>query len=125
MSPEEWHLANDDSPLDYAAALRRTEGDAGLLSDLARIFLDDCPRLIAKIRTAVSNAAPRQIEHAAHELKGCLGNFSAAPAFEAAEKLEMLARDGQIADAVTAAGQLEAELGRLHPALERLITRPI
>ena len=63
--------------------------------------------------------------HAAHELKGCLGNFSAAPAFAAAEKLEVLARDGQIADAETAARQLEAELGRLHPALERLLTRPI
>ena len=124
MSAEERHLTNHDSPLDYAAALRRTEGDAGLLSDLASIFLEDCPRLISKIRTAVSNAAPRQIEHAAHELKGCLGNFSAAPAFEAAERLELLARDGQIADAVMAAGQLEAELGRLHPALERLIIRP-
>ena len=125
MNPEECRLASDDSPLDYAAALRRTEGDAGLLSDLARIFLDECPRLISKIRTAVSNAAPKQIEHAAHELKGCVGNFSAAPAFAAAEKLEVLARDGQIADAETAAGQLEAELGRLHPALERLLTRPI
>ncbi len=125
MSQEQECVAEGESPMDHAAALRRTEGDAELLSEMARIFLDDCPRLISKIRTAVSNAAPRQIEHAAHELKGCLGNFSAAPAFEAAEKLEMLARDGQIADAVTAAGQLEAELGRLHPALERLITRPI
>jgi HPt (histidine-containing phosphotransfer) domain-containing protein len=110
-----------ESPLDHAAALRRAEGDVELLADMARIFLGDCPRLIANIRAAVKNGTAKEIEHAAHELKGCLGSFAAHPGFAAAEKLEILGRDGALADARAAAALVEAELERLTPAMHRLI----
>jgi two-component system, sensor histidine kinase and response regulator len=114
--------ADCDSPLDHAAALRRAEGDVELLADMARIFLQDCPRLIANIRAAVANGRPKEIEHAAHELKGCLGSFVARRGFAAAEKLEILGRTGSLTDARAAAAVVEAEVQRLTPAMERLIT---
>lgn len=110
-----------DSPMDHAAALRRAEGDVALLADMARIFLDDYPRLIAKIRTAVANGTPKDIADAAHELKGCLGSFAAHRGFAAAEKLEILGRTGPLTEAPAAAALVEAELARLTPAMERLI----
>jgi|1185.fasta_scaffold1216097_2 two-component system sensor histidine kinase/response regulator len=112
-----------DSPMDHAAALRRTEGDVELLADMVRIFLDDCPRLLANVRTAVASGTPTQIAHAAHELKGCLGNFAAHRGFAAAETLEMLGRCGATTGARAAAERLELELQRLTPVMERLITR--
>ena len=120
MNPE--HPADCDSPLDHAAALRRAEGDVELLADMARIFLDDCPRLIANIRAAVANGTAKEIEHAAHELKGCLGSFAAHRGFAAAEKLENLGRSGRLSDARVAAGLVEAEVDQLTAALERLVS---
>ena len=111
-----------DTPIDHAAALRRTEGDVELLAELARIFLDEYPRLLGKVRAAVASGTPRRIEHAAHELKGCLGNLAANGGFAAAERLEILGRSGELTDAPAVAALLEAELARLAPALERLIT---
>jgi two-component system sensor histidine kinase/response regulator len=113
-----------DSPFDRAAALRRTEGDEELLSEMARIFLSDCPRLISHLRAAISHGDPTAIEHGAHELKGCVGNFAADKAFAAAARLEALGRAKQMADVGEAARLLEAELERLTQALRRLITLP-
>jgi HPt (histidine-containing phosphotransfer) domain-containing protein len=113
--------ADCDSPLDHAAALRRAEGDVELLADMARIFLSDCPRLIANIRAAVATGTPKQIQDAAHELKGCLGSFAAHRGFAAAEKLEMLGRSGPLSEARAAAALVEAELARLTDAMQRLI----
>lgn len=120
MNPE--RVTDCDSPLDHAEALRRAEGDVELLADMARIFLGDCPRLIANIRAALANGTPGQIADAAHELKGCLGSFAAHRGFAAAEKLEIAGRAGRMTDARAAAALVEAELERLTPAMERLIT---
>ena len=110
-----------DSPLDHAAALRRAEGDAELLADMARIFLADSPRLLANIRAAVADGTAKRLEQAAHELKGCLGTFAAHRGFIAAEKLEILARTGSLTDARAAAALIEAEIQSLTPAMQGLI----
>lgn len=114
-------VTDRDSPMDHAAALRRTEGDVELLADMMRIFLDDCPRQLAKIRAAVATGTTTDIANAAHELKGCLGNFAAQRGFAAAETLERLGRSGERTDAIAAAARLEAEVERLRPVMERLI----
>ena len=119
MNPE--RATDFDGPLEHAAALRRAEGDVTLLADMARIFLEDYPRLIANIRAAVANGTPKEIENAAHELKGCLGSFAAHRGFAAAEKLEILGRTGSVTEAPAAAALVEAELRQLAPAMERLI----
>lgn len=110
-----------EGPWNHAAALARAEGDVELLCDMARIFLSDCPRLVSNVRTAISKTAPLELEHAAHELKGCLGNFAAHGAFHAAERLELLGRAGQMGESVQAARLLEAELDRLTPVMRSLI----
>jgi two-component system, sensor histidine kinase and response regulator len=112
----------DRDPMDRAAALRRTEGDLELLADMMRIFLDDCPRLVANIRAAVTSGAPDAIERAAHEIKGCLGNFAADRGFQAAEKLEIAGRSRNLSEVPAASAQLDAELTRLIAAMERLLT---
>ncbi len=115
-------VADCSGPLDRVAALLRTEGDVELLAEMARIFLCDSPRLVSNVRSAVSRAVPLEIEHAAHELKGCVGNFAAHDAFNAAANLEMLGHLGQMAGVREAAERLEAELERLEPAMRGLTT---
>ena len=114
-------LADRDT-MDQAAALHRTEGDAALLADMMRIFLADCPRLTANIRTAVTSGAPDAIERAAHEIKGCLGNFAAHRGFAAAEQLELAAHRRDLHDVPAAIARLDEELTRLIAVMERQLT---
>jgi HPt (histidine-containing phosphotransfer) domain-containing protein len=54
---------------------------------------------------------------AAHAIKGSVGNFSAPVALAAAQRLERLARSGDLHDADAASAALEAEIIRLRAAL--------
>ncbi len=66
-----------------------------------------------KIQDALAHNDGKELERAAHTLKGTLGNFSAGPAFAAAHKLEMLGRAADLANVVEVHGKLEKEVKRL------------
>ena len=84
---------------------------------MVKLFLDECPRLLSTIREAVASRDPKAVEYAAHALKGSVGNFSAQPAFEAALKLEMMGRQGDLTHVEEASRGLEEALERLKPEL--------
>jgi HPt (histidine-containing phosphotransfer) domain-containing protein len=106
--------------LDAAAALRGTDGDTHLLSELAGIFLRDCQRQMSAVRDAVTYGDASGVESAAHVLKGSVGSFAAFAAVEAAGKLEHLAHAREMAGAKDALALLEIEIERLQPALRSL-----
>ena len=106
--------------LDKEALLARVDGDTELLQELLALFLADCPRKLAEIRQAVANHDAKTIERAAHALKGSVSNFCAQPAFEAALKLELLGREGNLTQAEEAYEALEKEVARLLPAISAL-----
>jgi hypothetical protein len=54
----------------------------------------------------------------AHDLKGAVGTFGADAAFEAALRIETMARSGDLTHAELAYAALEAALTRIRPALE-------
>jgi two-component system sensor histidine kinase/response regulator len=76
------------------ALLARVEGDTQLLGEMAGLFLKNYPRLLEEIRRAVEQRDARALERAAHTLKGSVSNFTARRAFQAARRLERLARQG-------------------------------
>ncbi len=106
--------------LDREALLERLGGDWEFLQEIACLFLQDCPKLLAEIRAAVSNADAQSLEHAAHTLKGSVANFGAEKARQAAFRLEALARSGDLTPAAEACSTLERELGLFTEALASL-----
>jgi HPt (histidine-containing phosphotransfer) domain-containing protein len=110
---------------DKAAALDRVDGDVELLAELAGLFLEDCPSLLQQIQEAVAASDSKKLAQAAHTLKGSVGNFCAKPATEAALRLEMMGRSGDLALAVPALMDLEKAMERLRPLLEALGARPV
>jgi two-component system, sensor histidine kinase and response regulator len=104
--------------IDWQAAWANLEGDRGLMTELARLFLDDLPQQMEAVHTAVNDRHSQDLEHAAHRLKTSLGNFAAKPAFEAAFRLEKIGRDGDFMQAPEAASVLDYEVRRLRGALE-------
>src|ERR1044071_5759624 len=80
------------SLINREAALDRVGGDEELLAEIARLFLEDYPRMVADIRDAIAAGDALGLEHAAHSLKGSVANFSADPARDAAFELEKIGR---------------------------------
>ncbi len=106
--------------IDRAAVLDRFEGDLELLHEVAALFLEDCPRRLDAVRAALAHRDCAALECAAHSIKGSVGNFAAAAAFEVALSLERMARDGDLRHAPEACAELEREIARLAPVLADL-----
>jgi CheY-like chemotaxis protein/HPt (histidine-containing phosphotransfer) domain-containing protein len=103
--------------VDWTAALARLNGDRILLGEMKDVLLSECPKLRTAIRQSIEQHDIAALRLAAHTLKGAVGNFVAKPAFEAALRLETLARDGSFDGIPDAHVTLEVELDRLVPAL--------
>jgi len=102
---------------DEALLVSRVDNDSQLLRDLVDLFLDDCPRLVSEIKTALADRDPRTLQRGAHSLKGSAGNLAAKLTSEAAFKVEKLAYSGDWEQIASALQELESQLERLKPAL--------
>jgi PAS domain S-box-containing protein len=111
----------DLSVFDRAAALDRVGGDLELLIELAGMFMEDYPQLLAEIEGALRNGDSDALRQSAHTLKGAVGNFSAQNAYDAAYALEQIGRSGDLSDATGAYRVLKQELERLQPLLGALV----
>ena len=100
--------------------MARVGGDRAFLAELVASFVAEYPRLLAALRVAVAANDPQAMYHAAHTLKGAVGNFGATAVVEAARVLEGMGRQGELLDASAALTVLEQELTRLRPALTAL-----
>lgn len=109
-----------DAALDRAAILERVGGDVEFFRELAGLFVEDCPRLLTEIHAAIVAGDARGLEHAAHALKGSVANFGAEPAREAALRLELLGRSGDLTPARDACAALDHEIARFTDALSAL-----
>jgi HPt (histidine-containing phosphotransfer) domain-containing protein len=106
--------------IDREVALSRVGGDVELLKEIADLFLDDYPKLVAELREAVSAGDATRVERTAHGLKGSVSNFGAQAATNAALSLEKLGRARQLEEAAKVLQTLELALAALRPELESL-----
>ena len=116
-TPEE----KKDSVIDRKTALARIDGDEALLGELAGLFCHESVRMISAVQDAVARQNADDLHRAAHFLKGSVATFAAQPAFEAALKLETIARSGEFTGAEDAQAALETEVERLRSELQELI----
>ena len=103
--------------LDLTAALARVDSDEELFREIAGVFLDTYPELLSNIQNAITSDDAQALERSAHALKGTVGNFNAASAYEASLALEKLGRAGNLEQAGQAYATLEVETERLCRAL--------
>lgn len=87
------------TPVDLAAALRRIDDDRSLLRDLAVIFIEDAPSMIATLQSSIPSGAAAEVERAAHSLKGLAANFYADSLQCCAQRLEDAGRAADLDDA--------------------------
>jgi signal transduction histidine kinase/CheY-like chemotaxis protein/HPt (histidine-containing phosphotransfer) domain-containing protein len=116
MPPE----ADGSEVIDWKGAFKHFEGDVDLLKEIAEMFLEETPLILAKIKDAVRRGDHNALERAAHTVKGSVGNFAAKHAFQAAQRVEQIGRDGDMGEAEDAYKALDAEIEKLKPALAAL-----
>ncbi|HKV42681.1 MAG TPA: DAHL domain-containing protein [Blastocatellia bacterium] len=110
-----------EEELDKQEALERVGGDVELLLELRDLFLGECPRMLEGIRDAIARSDTRGLAGAAHDLKGAVGNFGSRSAYSAAERLEMMGREGKLEGALGAWDDLTVGIDRLQTALTGLV----
>ena len=106
--------------MDVELALSRVGGDTELLREIAVIFMDDYPKVVAEVRDAASRGDAKAIERAAHGLKGSVSNFGAPAAVNAASRLELMGRTGELENVSASLSELERVLASLHEDLVAL-----
>jgi len=102
---------------DQDTALSRVDNDMELFKEIAALFFDDSAKLLGEIREAIKLGDVRMLEKAAHTLKGAISNFFAKEAFDAALKMEAMAREKKLTDVDAAYSELERQVERLVTAL--------
>jgi HPt (histidine-containing phosphotransfer) domain-containing protein len=101
-------------------ALERIGGDQQLLQDLCQIFLEESPKLMAKLRQAIASGDCDGIMRAAHSLKGESSYLGAVGTSQAARQLEDMGRNRDLSRADGTLAELEREISSLHDELKDL-----
>jgi CheY-like chemotaxis protein len=102
-----------------AAALAAVGGDRDLLRELAEMFLEAGPGQLAAVRDAAARGDAKELERAAHTLKGGAATFAAPAVVDAAWALERRGRAGELGDLDAPLAALEAATAGLLHALAR------
>ncbi len=106
--------------MDHEEALSRAGGDPALLKEIAHLFLDDYPKLMALLSDAVARGDALGVERTAHNLKGSVSNFGANAPVDAALAIENMGRARELDGASRELQSLERALAALRPELESL-----
>jgi signal transduction histidine kinase/DNA-binding NarL/FixJ family response regulator len=103
------------------AFLAGLDDDVELARKLVDIFLEQSPKLMDQIRTAIDTEDTIGLRRAAHALKGTISNFPQGAARGVATRMEAIGYDGDVAAARETLPLLEQEVDRLTVLLPALI----
>ncbi len=115
-----WRGAVDSEAIDGFRELEAEMGQS-VLPGLVRLFLENTPAVISGARAAVSAGDGRILAREAHMLKGSCANFGATRMRNACDRLEHLARAGEMDHAAELLGEIEREYDYVRIALEHEI----
>jgi HPt (histidine-containing phosphotransfer) domain-containing protein len=107
--------------IDREALLDRVDNDMEFLAETVEMLEEDGPDLLAQIRDAIEANDSEALSVAAHTYKGMVANFCADSTVEAALKLEMMGKDGELTGASEALAVLEGLARQLATALQELL----
>jgi PAS domain S-box-containing protein len=110
---------------DMDQAQARLGGDRRLLREMIAIFQQESPGMMTAIHKASGRADLEALGRATHALKGALGTLDAPRAFQAAARLEHIARRDELAGVGPAVTDLDREMTALARALPRPPRRKI
>jgi HPt (histidine-containing phosphotransfer) domain-containing protein len=105
------------------ASLRRLTppGEPDVLVEVLRLFLDEVPRRIERLRAARAAGNLAEVHRAAHSLKGSAGNIGAHAMAEVCRQLEERGKAGDLEGTGHLVPALAAEFGKVEGEIRRLL----
>ena len=104
---------------DLQAALLRVRGSEDTLKSLARIMVEECPKLLSGIAEAAENHDGPALRRHAHTLKGSAGHFAAEDLVAAAAAMEELGTRDDFEEVPDALSELRRQVSRLEDAIRK------
>jgi HPt (histidine-containing phosphotransfer) domain-containing protein len=99
-------------------------GDDEFLQELVGTFLEDAPKLLRQLRTAVEAGDANTVRLLAHGLKSNGAEFGASAFSEQCKDLEAMGRSGQLDGAAALLARIEAEYPHVAATLQDVIAQP-
>lgn len=106
------------APWSPASTVEHFGGDETLVRGLVRLFVENSPRMLESLRSALSSGDLQRLARTAHALKGSIANFTSEGPAKTASELERLCVLGQRDAAEATLHQLEQEMSRLVTAMK-------
>jgi CheY-like chemotaxis protein len=113
-------IADEAETIDRDRVLEQTGGSIETLKELVELFAAECPKLMKKMRDAITNNAPSELQRTAHTLKGSIQIFGVKRPAAAALRLETMGQGRDLTGAEEAWSALEKEIEWLMPMLADL-----
>lgn len=123
--PDATISGHDDGQIDRAALLKTMGGSQELVRELCGVCQQECSQLRQQMESAMIARDARAVARAAHSLKGAVGTFEAAAVYDAAQRLEAIARGGSCDGLEAALAELDRELARFTGELGRVANAPV
>jgi signal transduction histidine kinase/DNA-binding response OmpR family regulator len=110
MKPKRDESGEEAPIVDWELALRRIDGHTDLLLAMARDCLEDCPRRLDEIESAVTRNDAPTLRRSAHTLKGSAQALAASRVAEVASGVEAMGRDGRFGEVAAVFPRLRKEV---------------
>ena len=96
-------------------------GEPDVLSEVLRLFLDEVPRRIDRLRGAWTAGNLIEVHRAAHSLKGSAGNIGAHAMYEVCKQLDERGKAGDLEGTGHLVAALAVEFGKVEGEIRRLL----
>ena len=108
------------------ATLRQltTPGEPDVLTEVLRLFLQEVPPRMDRLRIAYAAGNIEEVYRAAHSLKGSAGNIGAQRFMGVCRQLDEMGRAGDLAEAAPLVNALALEYQTVAAEIDRIIGSP-
>lgn len=113
-----WPLI-DANKLRSIRNLAEPNDEDGFFKDILGLFFQRVPTILAELDVAIQSSNSKQLERAAHAIKGSSGNLGASLMMNIAEELELMGREGRFENAASVLLDLQDTFVRTKLELEK------
>jgi HPt (histidine-containing phosphotransfer) domain-containing protein len=93
--------------------VERLGGDDELARQLVSLFLTEYPRMMTAMRESIAGGVADTVRRAAHAFKGSVSNFIDDGPVTTALEIEILGKEGRLAEVPALFARLEAEVEQM------------
>ncbi len=95
-------------------------GEPDVLKEVLKLFLEDVPGRLARLRAAREAGNAVELQRVAHSLKGSSGNIGANAMLAVCRLLDELGKSGDVSSGSGLVESLDAEFARVKAEIHRL-----